>query len=414
MSAAALLFADVVLIVVLARLCGALAVRLAQPAVVGEIVAGILLGPTMLHGELARTLIPTEVRPALGALAGIGVALFMFAIGLEVDHGRTGGMRAAVSVALTATALPLLLGGGLGLLLAGRYHPREPMGFVLFLAVALSVTAFPVLARILTDHAMQHTRLGTLALAAASIADVVAWSLLILVVTVVNPSGASPWRLLLLAPYAAVLLAARPLLRRLLWDARQPHRDRFAVVFVGALASGGITELLGQHFIFGAFVFGLLLPRDDPEGCAEIAHFAKRMGGLLLPVYFVVAGLQVDLSSIDGNGAGVLALILVVAVSGKIGGGFLGARLAGLRNRQAWGMGALMNTRGLTELIILTTGRQLGLLDGELYSLMVVMAVVTTAMTGPLLSLTRPIDIPSSPAADTDFLPAERKSTHTG
>jgi Kef-type K+ transport system membrane component KefB len=411
-NAAAQLFAAVALILVLARVLGALAVRLAQPAVVGEIVAGILLGPTLFHGAVANTVLPPGIRPELSALADLGVAVFMFAVGLEADLTRPGGARAAVSVSVASTVLPLALGAGLGLVLASSRATPDRAAFVLFFALSMAVTAFPVLARILLERGLHRGRLGQLALAAASLGDVLVWSLLAVVVAAVNPAGASPWRLVLLVPYVAALLAVRPLLRRLVRPAgpRSPRRlpkDRFALLFTGMLVSAGCTEFLGLHFIFGAFLFGALVPRDADAGAtADVVRQATRLGGLLLPIYFVIAGLRVDISGTGPGSLVTLALILLVAVGGKLGGGYLGARVAGLGHRTALGLGVLMNTRGLTELVILTVGLQLGLLDGRLYTLLVVMAVVTTAMTGPLLAVLKVGDGNGGPAGNDHFLPA--------
>ncbi|WP_326953962.1 cation:proton antiporter domain-containing protein [Amycolatopsis sp. NBC_01286] len=394
MTGVPLVFADLVLILVLARLCGAAALRLGQPPVIGEIVAGLLLGPTLFHGAVAETLVPAAARPTLSALANVGVALFMFAVGFELDHAHlrraTG---SAIGLSVVSTLLPLGLGAGLGVVLIAGQHPRSPLGFVLFLGAAMAVTAFPVLARILTDRRLQHTALGRLALATASMSDVLAWALLTVVAAIAQPAGAGPWRLLLVVPFVAALVALRPVLRWALWRergerARRVPADRLTVVFVGVLAAGWITEFLGLHLIFGAFLFGALLPRgESADARAELAGYADKIGKLLLPVYFVVAGLQVDLAGVGTAGLLTSGLILLVAVAGKFGGGFLGGRLVGLDTRDALGMGALMNTRGLTELVVLSVGLQLGVLSGALYSMMVVMAIVTTAMTGPLLSL---------------------------
>ncbi|MGW3964178.1 cation:proton antiporter [Amycolatopsis sp. NPDC005003] len=411
MTAAVQLFAAVAVILALGRLLGGLAVRLGQPAVVGEIVTGVLLGPTLFHGELAATLIRPAIRPELTAFASLGVALFMFAVGLEVDLARTGGARAAVAVSAAATLLPLALGTGLGLFLASSRGVPDRTAFVMFFAVSMAVTAFPVLARILFERGLQRSRLGVLALTSASLSDALVWCLLIVVVALVNPLGASPWRLVLLVPYLAVLLAVRPLVRRLLRpggarSSRRLPKDRFVVLFVGMLVSAGITEFLGLHFIFGAFLFGVVLPRDvEPGTHAEIIRQASRLGGLLLPIYFVIAGLQVDLSGFGLADLLTLTVILVVAVGGKLGGGYLGARAARLDNRTALAVGALMNTRGLTELVVLTVGLQLGLLDPPLYTLLVVMAVVTTAMTGPLLVALKVTDLKVPPAGVDGFLP---------
>jgi Kef-type K+ transport system membrane component KefB len=379
-------------ILVLAGVFGGLARKLGQPRVVGEIFAGIVLGPTLFQGAIAQTLFPADVRPLLSALANVGVALFMFLVGMELDHRAMRGRRGAmVSVSLASIILPF----GLGVALATQLSSHEPagqqLGFMLFMGAAMSVTAFPVLARILTDRRMSRTNVGRMALASAAIDDVLAWSLLAVVVALASSDGFQ-WQVLLLVPYTAlVLLAGRPLLQRVL-QTRAATTGRFGVVLAGLLASSALTEWMGLHFIFGAFLFGVAMPREGAELLrTDISRSLERICSvLLLPVFFVVAGLQVNLSQLGAGGFGEFALIMLVAVGGKFTGAFVAARLHGIQPREAGALAVLMNTRGLTELVILTVGLNLGVLDTALYSLMVVMALVTTAMTGPLLSLIHP------------------------
>ncbi|KLL12194.1 cation:proton antiporter [Protofrankia coriariae] len=390
------LLVDVAVIVLLARALGALASRFDQPPVIGEVFAGILVGPSLFHGAISDTLFPTDVRPFLTALANIGVAVFMFIVGLELDRALLRGRgRLAATVSIGSILLPFGFGTALALYLATTHNPTHRLGFVLFMGAAVSVTAFPVLARILTDRRMQHTRLGGLALTCAAVDDVLAWSLLAIVVTITG-SGDDQWRMLLMLPYLALmLLVVRPLLRRvgeayLRAGALTP--GTIGVVLAGLLLSASVTEWIGLHFIFGAFLFGVLMPRDGTARLRD--ELLEKVGQvstvLLLPVFFVIAGLKVDLSAVGLGGLGELCLILLAAIGGKFVGAFAGARLNRLPVREAAALATLMNTRGLTELIILSVGLQLGVLDGALYSLMVVMAVVTTAMAGPLLRMIYP------------------------
>jgi Kef-type K+ transport system membrane component KefB len=390
---ATFLLFDLAIIVLMARVFGAAARQLGQPAVVGEILAGILFGPTLFHGAIASALFPTAVRPMLGALANVGVAVFMFIVGLELDRTvLRGKMRIATTLSLSSVLLPFSLGVALAFYLAIQHGPPDKTSFVLFIGAALSVTAFPVLVRILRDRGMHRSTLGVLACTCAALADVLAWSMLAVIVAISGHGGAAHWRLLLVLPYLAVLFGVvRPLLRRYVLREGGGHvsQTMIAVMVVGLLLSGTVTEWVGLHMIFGAFLFGVAVPK---EGMAEwVETMGAQIGRvnevLLLPVFFVVAGLRVDLSQIDGTGLVSLGLILLVAVGGKFGGTFLAARAQGLAGRQSAALGALMNTRGLTELIILTAGQQLGLLDDYLYTLMVVVALVTTAMTGPLLNV---------------------------
>jgi Kef-type K+ transport system membrane component KefB len=392
-----LLLFDLAVIVVLARLLGALARRLGQPAVIGEILGGILLGPTLFGGTITRTLFPTEVRPSLTTLANIGVCVFMFLVGLHLDQNLLRGQgRIATTVSLSAIALPFGLGALLALHLADNHPTAHRLAFVLFVGTAMSVTAFPVLARILTDKGLIDTPIGGLALACAAMDDVLAWSLLAVVAALAD-GGSEPWRVLLVVPFAAILLrVVRPLLARMALrhaaTGRMAKAGVLVAVSAGLLLSAAATEWMGLHLIFGAFLFGVIMPRKGASTLREHAlPWIERISSvLLLPVFFMVAGLKVDLSSMDATALGELGLILLVAIGGKCTGAFVGARVNGVRVRHSAVLAILINTRGLTELIVLTVGLQLAVLDQHLYSLMVVMALVTTAMAGVLLQVVYP------------------------
>jgi K+:H+ antiporter len=385
-----------VVIIVGARLLGALARRLGQPAVIGEILGGILLGPTLFEGTITRAVFPTDVRPALATIASIGVCVFMFLVGLHLDHRLLRGQgRIATTVSLSAIALPF----GLGVLLALYLIADQPTGnrlaFVLFLGAAMSITAFPVLARILTDKGLIDTPIGGLALACAAVGDVLAWSMLAVVAALAG--GGNPWRVLLIVPFGVLMVrVVRPLLARL--AARRPGPGRWGgagvliAVGIGLFLSAAATGWMGLHAIFGAFLFGVVMPREGALALRERAlPWIERVSSVaLLPVFFVVAGIKVDLSTMDGTALGELGLILLVAIGGKCVGVFAGARVNGLRTRHSAVLAILLNTRGLTELIVLTVGLQLGALAPSLYSLMVVMALVTTAMAGVLLRFVYP------------------------
>jgi len=390
-----LLLADVAIIIILARLLGIAARRLGQPPVLGEILVGILLGPTFFHARITNALFPHSLLAPLTALADIGVVLFMFVVGYEVDlrliRGRE---QAAVSVSVGSVVLPLVLGSGLGVWLAHRSHVHDVAVFALFIGTAMSATAFPVLARILTDRGLHRTRIGGLALASAAVADVLAWSLLAVVVALAGSSA--QWRILLVIPYVVVMFVlVRPVLRRLAGAYRRAGRltpDILAVVLAGLLLSAWATNWMGLHFIFGAFLFGVIMPRQDILGMREEMSVRLEQVSVvvLLPVYFVVAGLPINLSAIGHSGLVDLAAILAVAIAGKLAGAWAGAQAAGIRGRNAGVLATLMNTRGLTELVILSVGLQLHILSPSLYSLMVIMALVTTAMSGPLLRVIYP------------------------
>ncbi|GIJ51882.1 sodium:proton antiporter [Virgisporangium aliadipatigenens] len=378
-------------VIALARLFGAAAKRIGQPPVIGEIVAGIAVGPSLFGAGLGDALFPTDIRPALAALANVGLVLFMFIVGYEIDPATLRGRgRAAVSVALGSTLLPLGLGVALAFWLAGRHDVRNVAAFVLFLGAAMAVTAMPVLARILADRGMVRTTVGAMALAAGAVGDIVAWSLLAFVVAMASASGVVPWHLVLIVPYLVVMfLLVRPALRRLAKEKLTP--DVLALVLVGLLLSCWCAEWLGVHAIFGAFLFGAVMPRDRPALRHEILGRLEQVSVLLLlPCFFVIAGLRVDLSALGGGGLVELAAILLVAITGKVAGAYAGARLHGMDRRRSGALATLMNTRGLTELVILTVGLQLGILDTRMFSMMVVMALVTTAMAGPVLAVIYP------------------------
>ncbi|MGI8335432.1 cation:proton antiporter [Actinomadura scrupuli] len=422
-----LLLLDLVVVLALARLLGAGAKLLRQPPVIGEILAGILLGPSLLGSSWAasswlgfspgRELFPPDILPALKALADVGLVLFMFVVGMELDQRLVRGKgRVAAGVSLGSTVLPFALGCGVALWLAEQHAPDgKTLAFVLFFGAAMSATAFPVLARILTDRGMQRTELGGLALASAAVIDVLAWTVLAVVVALAGTEGDDQWHVALAVPYALVMLfVVRPLLRRLVPSYQRAGRltpGLLALVLIGLFASAWATEWMQVHFIFGAFLFGAVMPRSGqvrPRAGAAVPEqrsddlAAERLGHeilerleqlailLLLPMFFVVSGLAVDLTDLDLGAVGVLAVILVVAVAGKLVGAYAGARLTGVPHRRSAALATLINTRGLTEIVILTVGLQKGVLDNELFSLMVVMALVTTAMTGPLLRLIYP------------------------
>jgi Kef-type K+ transport system membrane component KefB len=398
---AALLFLDLSLILCLARALGALAVKVDQPPVVGEIVAGILFGPTLFHGAITDALFPGDVRSLLSSMSDIGVALFMFIVGLEIETRFLRGRgRLTAGSATGSTLIPFLLGIPLALYLMHDRTVHRHVAFVVFIGLSVSVTAFPVLARILSDRGMTRTHIGGIALATAAVVDVIAWSALAAIQATVGDGGGGHWQVALVVPFIAVLVfGVRPILRRVLASSNSSARltwGRLAVFLIGALLCGAATDMIGLHYIFGAFLFGLVVPRDESAAVREeIFDRTNQVTALLLPVFFVVAGFKVDLSGITAGQILEILAILFVAVLGKFGGTYVGARSLSLERRPAAVLAALMNTRGLTELIILGVGLEMGLLDGRLYSLMVVMALVTTAMSGPLLTwfYRRPVEI---------------------
>jgi Kef-type K+ transport system membrane component KefB len=386
---------DIVVILAAARLFGAISRRCGQPVVIGEILAGIALGPTLLGQVAGPRLFPAAVLPSLTTVADIGLVLYMFAVGMDLDRELVQGkLRVAAGVAAGATALPLALGSGVAIWLAPRYAPGGTLPFVLFFAVSVSATAFPVLARILTDRGLERTLLGGLSLAAAAVIDVVSYALLAVVVAIASAAGHDSWRLLLAPVYfLAMIFAVRPMLRRLLvpvFDRTgQLTAARLCVVLIGLFASAWVTQWMQVNFIFGAFLFGAVMPRSEGV-IRRVRTSLESAVQLMLPVFFAVTGLTVNLTTLRLDALGVFAAILAVAMVGKLGGGYAGARLTGIPPRGSAVMAALVNTRGLTELVILSVGLQAHLLSPQLYALLIVMALITTAMTGPLLNWLQP------------------------
>ncbi|GAA4608874.1 Kef-type K+ transport system membrane component KefB [Actinoplanes octamycinicus] len=384
-------------IVVLARLGGFLFERAGQPPVVGEIVAGILAGPSLLGTvapRVSEVLLPAQATPYLTMIAQLGLVIFMLVVGLEVETVTLGRRARTIgAVAAGSTVLPLLLGVGFALLIWPWYQASGGrLPFLLLIGVAMAVTAFPVLARILRDRGLAGTRVGGIALACAAVTDVVAWLLLATVVALTGHGKHPTW--VLLAAIAGFLLlmvlVVRPALAAL---ARRGVLDRLAPrtllvgVLVAAVLAAWFTETIGLHTIFGPFLVGLSLPRG--HGVAELVatRTADLSSGLLLPAFFVIAGMQVDVTALTGRDAGVLIAAVALAMLGKIVGGAGAARVAGLERRDALTLGVLLSTRGLSELVVLAVGAAAGLLTTPLFTILVIMAVITTLATGPLLSL---------------------------
>ncbi|MFE6612076.1 cation:proton antiporter [Amycolatopsis sp. NPDC057786] len=386
-----------VTILTTARLLGVLARRLGQPPVIGEILGGILLGPTLADGAVTRALFPLEVRPAMTVLADVGICVFMVFVGLHVDRGLLRGHgRIMSTISISAVVVPFLAGVLLASVLADRHADGGGLVFTLFMGAALACTAFPVLARILRDRDLLDTPIGGLALACAALDDVLIWSLLAVVAAIAG-AGTDPARVLLVVPMVVVLLTVvRPLTKR--WLRRHPMDGilpgclLFVFLAAGATACSLATDWMGLHLIFGAFMFGVAMPEGGAAFLRErvLPKVERGTETLLIPVFFASAGIGVDLSTVDLVGLGEFGLILLAAVGGKGIGGYVGARICGVRRRHSAVLSILLNTRGLTELILLNVGVQIGVLDADLYSLMVVMALVTTAMTGALLRVVYP------------------------
>ena len=386
-----------IVVIVAARLCGELCKRIGQPPVIGEVIAGILLGPSLL-GRIAPAamafLLPPSVAPFLSIIAQIGVILFMFLVGLELDASQVRqGTHVTVAISHASILVPFALGAALALWLYPILSTSDvPFTiFALFLGLSLSVTAFPVLARILTDRGMQRTETGRIALTCAAVDDVTAWCLLAFVVAVTRArvSGAALTVGLTVLYVAFMLAVARPLITRALraQQARGPVRQgAMAIALVGLLLSTLATEAIGIHALFGAFLLGAIIPHDSALA-RDLKHKLEDLVIILfLPAFFAFTGLRTQIGLVEGASQWALcAVIIAVASLGKFGGTFVAARVAGLGGRASASLGILMNTRGLMELIVLNVGLDLGILSPPLFAMLVIMAVVTTLATTPIL-----------------------------
>jgi Kef-type K+ transport system membrane component KefB len=396
----ATMVAGIAIVLLTGILLGSLAKRVRQPAVIGEILAGIALGPSLLGqlpGDLPHKLFPADVRPLLSAVSQVGLLLFMFMVGWEFEKRILRPHRGvAAAVSFSSVGLAFGLGVVVSTLLYSHHdhvagHHISFLTFATFMGAAMSVTAFPVLARILTDNRLTHTRVGTLALASAAVDDILAWCMLAYVSALVTSAGPKDlFQVLSLSALYVVgmFLVVRPLLARLVgwFTARHQYRNLLVMLAAGTFLSSYLTTWIGIHGIFGAYLFGFVMPREPAAELSE--HLRKPLDNIstvLLPVFFIVTGLGVNINGLHARQWLELAAIVTVACAGKLLGAMIPAWLFGLRGREARALGLLMNTRGLTELIILNTAVQLGVLDGQMFTMMVIMALVTTALAGPLL-----------------------------
>jgi Kef-type K+ transport system membrane component KefB len=394
-------------IVLVARVFGSVARRFGQPRVIGEILAGIALGPSLLGliPGASAALFPAQITPYLDPLAQMGLVLFMFLVGAELDLRQVRGRTTTLILGHASIAIPSTLGALLAMAIYPQFAPDgvDRLPFVLFVGLALGITAFPVLACILSDRGLSNTSTGALALAGAAIADVTAWCLMAIVISVLGSDIMLSIRTIGLSALfcAAMVLLVRPALRALL-RVTMPDSALMIVLGIGALLAALATDLIGVHTIFGAFLFGAMLPHDAPQVRAVVVKIETFCLSFLLPVFFTQFGLNFRIGDIGTNAAlwGLCAVIIVVATIGKLGGSTVALRMCGQPWREAASIGALMNCRGLTELIVLNIGLHLGVLNHTLFTLMVIMALITTIATGPLVTLLQPRAARASPRAE--------------
>jgi Kef-type K+ transport system membrane component KefB len=418
-----ILLLQLVVIIVAARLVGKLFQRIGQPRVMGEIVAGIVLGPSLLgwlYPEAMAFLFPAQSMEMLKLLSQVGVGLFMFIVGMELDvrHLRQRA-QTAIMVSHASIIVPFFLGVALSMLV---YRSLAPAGksftsFALFMGVAMSITAFPVLARILEDRRMSQTHLGTIALTCAAVDDVTAWCMLALVIAFAksgNVAAAFVTIALALCFICVMLLLIKPQLARLFTarpNGQGQSRVPLAAVLAFVLACALLTETIGIHSLFGAFVAGVVMPPTSGVRAVLKEKLEPLTAAALLPLFFAFTGLRMQISLLnDWESWSICAVIIAVAIAGKLGASMLMARWSGMNWRDSFSLGALMNTRGLVELIVLNIGYDLGILSDRSFAMLVLMALVTTFMTGPLLSLAK-----SEPAgAGESIKPGVKRSATPG
>lgn len=386
-------------ILLTARVFGWLFQRIGQPRVVGEMIAGIVLGPSLFGRFFPDTfayVFPLSSMPGLTVLSQLGLLLFMFVVGLEVDLKRILKQRAAVVlISNVSIVLPLALGIALATALYPQFAGEGVAfsSFALFMGTAMSVTAFPVLARILKERKLLGTNLGTISISCAAIDDISAWLLLAVLTAVVH--SAQSWRhlamtLLLLVIFMFIMLVpgrrAASLLEPL-YQKQGAGMEFLSSLVLILLAVSWTTDRLGVHALFGAFMAGLVMPTNNERMMKEVVERIESLSlALLLPLFFALTGLRtrIDLLT-DKSMWGITAAIIATAVIGKLAGASFTAKITGMNWKDSLGLGVLMNTRGLVELVILNAGLDLGILSPALFSMLVLMALVTTFMTTPLL-----------------------------
>jgi len=395
-----ILLLQVVVILIAARFISGLFLKVGQPPVIGEMIAGIILGPSLLGMLFPKALLflfPPSSMGTLRLLSQIGVILFMFIVGMEINARQLREKaHAAVVISHASIIAPFFLGLVLSLFI---YRPFAPSNvafssFAMFMGVAMSVTAFPVLARIIEERGMADSYLGSTVIACAAVDDVTAWCILASVIAIVKADGIGPAALTVLMAStftAFMLFVIKPQLKRVIGEGVESRRGLNGIV-VGALAlafsSAYFTEIIGIHALFGAFLAGAVMPATGGIRTLLRDKLATFCSAALLPLFFAFTGLRTQISLLnDWQSWVTCAAVIIVAIAGKLGGSMLAARWSAMSWYDSISIGVLMNTRGLMELVILNIGYDLGILTERVFAIMVLMALVTTYMTAPLLSL---------------------------
>jgi Kef-type K+ transport system membrane component KefB len=395
-----ILLAQIITIILVARVFGWIFKRIGQPTVIGEIIAGIVLGPSLLgiyFPAFSHLLFPLESLGNLKFLSQIGLILFMFVIGMELDlKALKNKANEAVVISHASIVIPFALGIGLSYFVYDRFAPEgvKFLAFSLFMGIAMSITAFPVLARIVQERGINRTRLGAIVITCAAADDITAWCILAVVIAIVKAGSfvSSLYVIMLAMLYVGIMLfIVKPFLKRIgdLYGAKDSLvKPVVAIFFLVLIVSSYATEVIGIHALFGAFMTGVIMPDISKFRTIFIEKVEDVSVILLLPLFFVFTGLKTEIGLInDPYLWKVTGFIILVAVVGKFLGSALAAKFVGQNWRDSLTIGALMNTRGLMELIVLNIGLELKVLTPAVFTMMVIMALVTTFMTGPALNL---------------------------
>lgn len=391
---------QIVLIILASQLCAFLLKKIGQPAVMGEIIAGILLGPSLLgklSPEISAFIFPPSSLGNLHLLSQIGLILFMFVIGMELDMDI---IRKKASATVFISLAGIILPYCLGIWIAYYLYPSFGINnipfyaFALFMGIAMSITAFPVLARVTQERSLMGTRLGNISLSAAAFGDIIAWCLLAFVIAIARAGSfsSSIYTIVAVIAYIIVMLfVMRPLLKRLgsrKAAGRVVDRSTIAIAFIVLLLSAYCCEIIGVHALFGAFFAGVIMPDELDFRKGLIGKIEDVALVLLLPLFFVFTGLRTQIGLLTDTSLLLTCLLItVLAIAGKMGGSIIAARIAGENMKDSLAIGALMNTRGLVELVVLNIGYDLGIFSAPMFTILVVMALATTLMTSPLLDL---------------------------
>lgn len=395
-----LLLLQIIIILFVSKLFGAIFTKIKQPSVVGEMVAGIFLGPSIMgfmFPGFSEFLFPKISLNNLQFLSQIGLALFMFIIGMELDIEKLRNKAYnAIVISHASIIFPYFLGVSVSYFLYEHFAPANISfaAFALFMGIAVSITAFPVLARILQERGLTRTSLGAIVITCAAFDDVTAWCILATVIAIAKAGSIASALFTILLSVVFVLImvyAVSPLIKKLsnkYGDSENLNKTLVAIVFFVLLLSACITEAIGIHALFGAFLAGVIMPQKSNIKKLLMEKLEDVSILLLLPLFFAFTGLRTQIGLLnEGHLWATCGLIIFVAVLGKFGGSALAAKLTGQSWTDSFSIGALMNTRGLMELIVLNIGYDLGILSPALFAIMVLMALTTTFMTGPLLDL---------------------------